>query len=362
MKYFCLIVLALLLLSCSKPPTWDNPYDIEYFESVSPELELEIINMSVVKLVWKWDFEIALLTGFRIEKKVSGGEWVLYLENIAADLRECDDDNCNYLDSYRIKAYYQEYESGYSNEAKFGIEGMIFVEGGSFEMGDHYNEGESDEFPVHNVTVSSFFIGIHEVTQGEYESVMGSNPAHSYGVGDNYPVYYVTWYDAVEYCNALSDQEGLTPCYDLSTWSCDFNANGYRLPTEAEWEYAARGGEYWTDNNRYCGTTNELDDYAWYDSNSDGQTHEVETKLPNQLGIYDMSGNVFELCNDWYSSNYYDSSPAENPTGPASGSYSTGRGGSWTSDAYKCRVANRGNGELDDIYINLGFRLACSSN
>jgi len=240
-------------------------------------------------------------------------------------------------------------------EIPIGI--MVFVEGGTFEMGDHFNEGLDAELPVHDVTLNSFYIGQYEVTQGEYEAVMGSNPAQYYGVDDNYPVYYVTWFNAVEYCNALSEQESLTPCYNLSDWSCDFSADGYRLPTEAEWEYAARGGVNWTDDYRYSGTTDNLGDYAWYDSNSGNQTNEVGTRLPNQLDIYDMSGNVWEWCNDWYSSSYYDSSPVNNPTGPDSGSTRLERGGSWGDNVFHGRIANRGNGNPILSFLNIGFRI-----
>ena len=363
MKYFALISIFLLLLSCSEPPTRDNPYDMEYFKSFSPVLHLEPVDGNTIKLTWEWDYEVELIDGFRIEKKIPGGNWGLYADNIAAVSREWEDDNWHDNDSYRIKAFYQNYESGNSNEVMYyGIEGMIYVEGGTFEMGDQFNEGDSDELPVHEVTLSSFYIGQYEVTQGEFEVLMGSNPAHDYGVGDDYPIYHVTWYDAVEYCNALSEQEGLTPCYNLSDWSCDFSANGFRLPTEAEWEYAARGGVNWTDNRRYSGTTDELDDYAWYDDNSGGQTHEVGIKFPNQLGIYDMSGNVWEWCNDWYSSNYYQSNPAENPTGPSSGSFHVARGGSWYYDANYCRVSYRDISDpgAGDHYVC--FRVVRSSN
>ena len=240
-------------------------------------------------------------------------------------------------------------------EASYGD--LIFVEGGSFEMGDHFNEGSTNELPLHDVTLNSFYIGQYEVTQGEYEAVMGSNPAHNYGVGDDYPVYSVSWYNAVEYCNALSIQVELTPCYNLSDWSCDFSANGYRLPTEAEWEYSSRGGVNWTDNYRYSGTTDNLGDYAWYSSNSSSQTHEVGSKLPNQLDIYDMSGNVYEWCNDRYSSNYYSSSPVDNPTGPDSGSGRVRRGGYWDGYAVGCRVANRSNYSPGYGYHDLGFRI-----
>jgi formylglycine-generating enzyme required for sulfatase activity len=244
-----------------------------------------------------------------------------------------------------------------STESKVNYGEMVYVEGGSFEMGDHFNEGSSSALPLHEVTLNSFYIGHYEVTQGEYESVMGSNPALNYGVGNNYPIYYVTWYNAVEYCNALSEQEGLTPCYNLSDWSCDFGADGYRLPTEAEWEYAARGGVNWGDNYKYSGTTDNLGDYAVYYDNDPGGTAEVGSKLPNQLDIYDMSGNVWEWCNDWYSSSYYGSSPEDNPLGPDSGSYRVKRGGSWGLITYYCRVANRSGYDPGLSYYYIGFRI-----
>ena len=262
---------------------------------------------------------------------------------------------------WKIVAYDMEYETAgdvwsftTSEEGNYGE--MVFVQGGTFEMGDHFNEGSNDELPVHNVTLSSFYIGQYELTQGEYEAVMGSNPAHNYGVGDNYPIYYVTWYNAVEYCNALSEQEGLTPCYNLSDWSCDFGADGYRLPTEAEWEYAARGGVNWTDNYRYSGTTYNLEDYAVYDNYPEG-TAEVGSKFPSQLDIYDMSGNVWEWCNDWYSSSYYGSSPEDNPVGLGSGSYRELRGGVWYFNAYSCRVAYRNFNYPGNSFFGMGFRI-----
>jgi len=237
------------------------------------------------------------------------------------------------------------------------IDGMVFVEGGTFEMGDHFNEGSNRELPVHEVTLNSFYIGQYEVTQSEYAALIGSNPASGYGVGDNYPVYNVEWYDAVEYCNALSIQEGLSPCYDLSDWSCDFSADGYRLPTEAEWEYAARGGVNWTDNYRYSGTTDNLGGYAVYSANDPGHSEVAGSKLSNQLDIYDMSGNVWEWCNDWYSESYYSSSPANNPTGPDSGYYRMERGGGWYNHAGSCRVANRYPDHSGHSGGMLGFRI-----
>lgn len=234
---------------------------------------------------------------------------------------------------------------------------MIYVQGGTFEMGDHYNEGNSDELPVHSVYLDSYYIGKYEVTQAEYEAVVGINP--SYNIGDNLPVESVNWYDAVTFCNLKSQQEGLTPCYNLNDWSCDFSANGYRLPTEAEWEYAARGGVNWTDDYRFsgCHVSYDLLNHAWYSSNSSSQPHPVGTKLPNQIGIYDMSGNVFERCNDWYDSNYYSSSSSSNPHGPSSGNYRIMRGGSWWSGIIRCRVAYRGYGNPDVGFSGGGFRL-----
>ncbi len=258
---------------------------------------------------------------------------------------------------WKIKAHDDHSNSTTGDIWEFETRGeMIFVQGGTFEMGDHYNEGGSDELPVHSVTLDDFYIGKYEVTQTEYEAVVGNNP--SYFSGDDLPVEQVTWCDAVTFCNLKSQQEGLTPCYNLNDWSCDFSANGYRLPTEAEWEYAARGGINWTDDYRYsgCHEYSDLPDYAWYYSNSGYHTHEVGTRLPNQLDIYDMSGNVWEWCNDWYHRNYYFSSPSNNPQGPASGYFRINRCGSCLFPAGNCKVADRDYFFPDAGWDDLGFR------
>jgi formylglycine-generating enzyme required for sulfatase activity len=331
-----------------------NSVQTEIFTTIPAPFSLTL-NIEDNVLILSWEYDSFNIDGFRIEKKDYGDDWELYSDNISSEIRTWTDSNFSNMDSYRVRAFYLEYESGYSNVVMYG-DGMIFVEGGSFDMGDHFYEGESYELPVHEVTVSSFYIGQYEVTQGEYEALMGSNPAHDNGVGDDFPVYYVDWYDAVEYCNALSEQIGFTPCYNLSDWSCDFNANGYRLPTEAEWEYAVRGGVNWTDNYKYSGTTDDLDNYAWF-GNSGGQTHEVGSKLPNQLEIYNMSGNVFEWCNDWFSTDYYQSSSADNPTGPDNGSTRVRRGGSWYYNALRSRCAFRGEDSPTISNGIIGFRL-----
>lgn len=224
---------------------------------------------------------------------------------------------------------------------------FVTIPGGTFQMGDiqNYNQS-SDEKPVHDVSLSSFQMSIYEVTQGQYQSVMGSNPSKNRGVGNNFPVYNINWYDAVRFCNALSEQEGYEPCYNESTWACDFDKNGFRLPTEAEWEYACRAGTetmFYTGNNLNSDTTTstDLDKAGWYKGNSDPMTHSVGLKVPNAWGLYDMHGNVTEWCNDWYYESSYSSSPSSNPTGPSSGPYRVGRGGGWQELAHQCRSASR---------------------
>jgi len=233
---------------------------------------------------------------------------------------------------------------------------MVSVTGGTFDMGS--TSGYSDEEPVHSVTVSGFSISTTEVTQGLYEEVMGSNPASSFGVGDTYPVYNVSWYDAVDFCNALSDLEGFDRCYTVNGTdvTCDFTRNGYRLPTEAEWEFAARGGNasnWYT----YAGS-DTVGDVAWYWYNSNSATHPVGTKAPNELGLYDMSGNLWEWCWDWYDAYYYDVSPSSGPAGPSSGSYRVKRGGSWHYIAAYCRSASRLYGSPSYGISSIGFRVA----
>ena len=258
---------------------------------------------------------------------------------------------------------------------------MVRVPGGTFTMGRTKGDGPNYELPTHSVTLSSFYIGKYQVTQGEYEAIMGSNPSHSYSVGNKYPVYYVSWYDAIKFCNLCSMREKLVPAYSIagstnpdnwgevpstgdddSIWSaaiCNWNANGYRLPTEAEWEYAARGA---TNNPDYfySGSDNARD-VAWYNENASTMFH-VGTKAPNGLGIYDMSGNVFEWCWDWYGSSYYSSSPSNNPRGPASGSDRMIRGGCWSLNDRYCRVSNRS--DNNPAYKNsiIGFRVCRSVN
>jgi len=213
---------------------------------------------------------------------------------------------------------------------------MIAVKGGTFRMGS--NSGNSNEKPVHSVTVSDFYIGKYEVTQAQWKAVMGNNP--SYFKGDNLPVESISWYDVQEFIKKLNQRTG----------------KHYRLPTEAEWEYAARGGNK-SRGYKYSGSDN-IESVAWYIGNSSSKTHIVGTKQHNELEIYDMSGNVWEWCNDCYSSSYYGSGPQNNPQGASSGSRRVRRGGSWGNGASSCRVANRNYNNPNYSLCNLGFRLA----
>lgn len=215
---------------------------------------------------------------------------------------------------------------------------MIWVEGGEFMMGCTSEQGncDDDEKNVRRVKVDGFYIGMLEVTQSQWEKVVGTNPSN--WKGPDLPVENVSWDEAMEFCRLLSNKTGKT----------------YTLPTEAQWEYAARGGNK-SDGSKYAGS-NMIDAVAWYTDNSGNRTHPCGTKRANALGIYDMSGNVWEWCKDWYSSSYtsYDTN---NPAGPSSGSGRVDRGGGWNCNASGCRVANRDGSSPGGRGISLGFRV-----
>jgi formylglycine-generating enzyme required for sulfatase activity len=229
---------------------------------------------------------------------------------------------------------------------------FVFVEGGTFQMGS--TKGNDNEKPVHTVTVSSFNISKYQVTQKEWQEVMGNNPSKF--KGENLPVESVSWYEAVDYCNKRSLKEGLTSAYRGSDNSitCDWNANGYRLPTEAEWEFAAKGGtkDYLT--TEYSGSNN-VDAVAWYVVNSGKSAQPVGMKKANILGIHDMSGNVWEWCWDRYG-NYLSESQTD-PRGPISGTSRVARGGSWYHTYKFARSAYRTSRSPSDRTYDYGFRL-----
>jgi formylglycine-generating enzyme required for sulfatase activity len=232
---------------------------------------------------------------------------------------------------------------------------MVPIPAGDYTMG--VNDGPVDAKPAHPVKLNAFYMDQHEVTQEVYEKVIGSNPSRRKGPKN--PVEQVTWTAAVKFCNARSTQEGLTPCYDLKTWACDFSANGYRLPTEAEWEYACRAGA--TNSYFFSDRPEELKGYAWFEVNSESKPHPVLQKKPNAWGLYDMAGNVWEWCNDFYATKYYRSSPVDNPRGPAEGEKRVLRGGAWSSSAENCTsfVRNCDEAGATDVCLTMdanGFR------
>ncbi|MDP6941140.1 MAG: formylglycine-generating enzyme family protein [Planctomycetota bacterium] len=270
---------------------------------------------------------------------------------------------------------------------------MVFVSGGTFDMGDHHNVGWPQEQPVHSVTLDSFYMDQYEVTNQKFADYLNSAYAQGtvtvsgssvYQVGGsaneicylsngltwngssfqidsgktNHPAVYMTWYGACHYANWRSSEDNFTPCYDETTWDCDFQADGYRLPTEAEWEYAARGGAH---NPYYQYPWNRNDINSGDAQYGGGGTVDVGNYAPNGYGLYDTSGNVWEWCNDWYDGNYYSYSPSSNPTGPSSSSHRVIRGGGCTNSAISLRSAYRFNYYPSDRARSLGLRLLAVS-
>ncbi|MDA3885219.1 MAG: SUMF1/EgtB/PvdO family nonheme iron enzyme [Candidatus Delongbacteria bacterium] len=279
---------------------------------------------------------------------------------------------------YTITCVVSDGEDSVSDSKTITVE-MLLIQGGTFQMGDHFNEGSIDELPLHSVTVSDFYMSACEVTQSEWSAYMPAVDWSSYGTGDNYPAYYVSWYEIIKYCNLRSIAEGLTPCYEISgstdptdwgaiptstnsAWNaatCNWSANGYRLPTEAEWEYAARGvlsGQRFpngatishstngdTQANYYGSTSYSYDvspTTGYHPDSNGGGTLPVGSFPANGYGLYDMSGNLYEWCWDWYGS--YTSDAQSDPTGSPSGTNRVLRGGGWGHFASYCRVASRG--------------------
>ena len=216
---------------------------------------------------------------------------------------------------------------------------MVAVEGGTFSMGataEQASEADSYEKPVHSVTLSDFYICKYEVTQELWKAIMGSNPSRF--SGDNLPAEQISWVDCQKFIAKLNE----------------LTKREFRLPTESEWEYAARGGKK-SKGYKYAGSNN-VDNVAWYESNCGTSTHKVGSKASNELGLYDMSGNVWEWCQDLYGQ--YPSEPQTNPSGPSSGTIRIFRGGGVFAPATQCRVAKRAGNSDDYSHYNLGLRLA----
>ena len=278
-------------------------------------------------------------------------------------------------------------------------EGMALIPAGRFLMGDSFDEGWDDELPVHEVYVAAFYMDAYEVTKALWDEVASWAQASGYDIGPaggsgkapNHPVQRVSWYAAVKWANARSEKEGLTPCYytdvgyrtvyrtgrvDVQNEWVKLAANGYRLPTEAEWEKAARGGQ---EGRRFpCADTDTIEHaranyrssagdsydtsptrgyHPTYNTGSQPYTSPVGSFAPNGYGLYDMAGNVGEWCWDWWAEAYYASSPATSPHGPGSGSFRVSRGGGWYYYALLCRVAFRLRHEPAHEHSDLGFRL-----
>ena len=261
---------------------------------------------------------------------------------------------------------------------------MILVEGGQFTMGS--TNGEANEKPTHQVVLNSFYIAEHEVTVAQYKEFVAAtgeampkgpdeewmkthihtrkfytSPAKTWwGWQSNFPMHHINWYNAIEYCNWLSAKKGLEKCYVIDPkggWLLDSSKNGYRLPTEAEWEFAARGGNK-SKGYKYSGS-NTASDVAWYDDTSKQKgPMNIKTKKPNELGIYDMSGNVWEWCSDYYSAGFYGISPLKNPFNDKFAIYRVLRGGSWHYRGEYATVTSRDGPEPKFSNFNYGFRLA----
>ena len=223
---------------------------------------------------------------------------------------------------------------------------LIQVEGGRFMMGGQDEEASDDEKPVHEVSLADFYLGKYPVTQGLWKAVMGEENNPSNFKGDNRPVERVSWNDVQDFLKKLNELTG----------------QSFRLPSEAEWDYAARGGKQ-SQGHKYAGSP-ILKEVGWFSGNSYGETKPVGMKAPNELGLYDMSGNVWEWCEDWYSREYYDECKKQgtvnNPLGPERGGHRVIRGGSWYFDPQYCRVAARYFGDPTNRSDDVGFRLALS--
>jgi formylglycine-generating enzyme required for sulfatase activity len=254
---------------------------------------------------------------------------------------------------------------------------FVLMPARTFIMGRTSGYGDDDELPPHNVTLSAYLISKYEATQAEWEAIMGYNPAEIYGIGPDRPVYNVSWYAILKYCNLLSLTEGYTPCYSINgstdpadwgevpsyinpAWNsaqCNWSANGYRLPTDAEWEFAARSASNYPDY-PFSGSFT-IGNVAWYGGNNNPNgCKPVGTKNPNAIGLYDMSGNVWEYCWDWQG--YFLGIDETNPSGPDTGSLKIARGGYWLNNPQQCRVYERSGYYAFSGSYWMGFRLAMS--
>jgi len=347
---------SMLLLGCSSPtgPAGENSAKaITSFSFTSPAAATGTITGSAITVTLPWATSVTALvasfttTGTSVKVgatvQTSGTTANDFSSPVTYTITAADGSTQNYAVTVTVASFYSE---------------MIAVPAGSF------NNGSSQ------VTLSAFHMSKYDITQSQYQAITGVNPSYFSGNADaaTCPVEQVTWYDAVEFCNGLSSADGLQQVYTISgrtpatgysitaaTVTADFTKSGYRLPTEAQWEYAARAG---TTTTYYWGNASDdptLKKYAWYAANSGSATHSVGQKLPNAWGLYDMVGNVWQWCWDWYDT--YPTEPQTDPTGPSSGTSRILRGGCWGNSSSRLRSANRGGNDPYNVDSGVGFRV-----
>jgi len=334
-KLFCLLAITALLsvvsISCGDKSNVTgiiiSKENLLFGIGQSETLSANVLPYSATdKMIWNTNDNTVVLLSVENEKQASSvSRCVLTAKKEGTAIVTVSTKDGKYSSSCNVKVINAEPE-------------LIWVEGGTFTMGctdgDCYVYGKEE--PAHEVTISGFNIAKYPVTQEQWQVIMGNKPSNH--IGDEYPVERVNWYDANQFIQKLNAQTG----------------KKYRLLTEAEWEYAARGGNK-SNHYKYCGNNN-VDAVAWYELNSSGISHSVGIKLPNELGIYDMSGNVWEWCSDWYGD--FSGDPQTNPTGPASGSSRVIRGGAYNNSITFARVSARIGFPPSSNSFNLGFRLA----
>mgnify|MGYP006277158145 CR=1 FL=1 len=348
-----------------------TPEETIAFESTIPAPEnFEINKNSNTSVTLNWNYPYSGIEGFQIDRKVDAGSWQTEYKIADAFTMSVTDEIYleNHFYTYRVMAILDNYKSN-EVEKTVSFVDMVTVNGGTFEMGctDEQNGCDDDEYPIHTVTLSSFEISEYEITNSQYTNFLNNINCNSNGT------YHDPQYGSIEYIDmdnydcqinysggqfvAESGKEN-HPAITLSWYGANAFARwtGGRLPTEAEWEFAARGGNN-SNGFTYSGSDN-YDEVAWHGYNSASYSHEVGSKSPNELGIYDMSGNAWEWCYDWYSSDYYNNSPESNPQGPDSGTKRVLRGGSYNYHFSYCRVASRHSNPPDFSSNYMGFRIA----